>query len=171
MKFKWKTLEPQWQKIVQKNPLIKKIVAYYLKFFEEITITSIYRKKKNDTGVHEDWRAVDIRANNLPYNLIVDAVKQINKEFKRIDGKPTAIAHGEGANFHVHIQTPIEGESGIMKKYKPEKTAVKAGETFLSASVVSGLMLYLGASPELTSFLTPTVLAIYKAVVNYIKNK
>lgn len=56
---------------------------------------------------HEDWRAIDLRLNTLPNRNHVPVLLQVlNDNFKRIDGFPTAIAHGSGAGYHLHLQVP-----------------------------------------------------------------
>jgi len=164
-------VEADWIAIQDKNPLIVKIVEKYASYWEETVITSIHRKKTTDSGVHEDWRGIDIRANDKPHNCVIETVSEMNSYFQRKDGKLVAIAHGDGANFHVHIQTPIDGEDGMKKKYEPKKTAIKAGEITVSASAIGGLLLLFGVDPQIITFLTPIALGIYKAIVNYIKNR
>jgi len=91
---------------------MKKLWAY------QAVVTSIQRDKveqdsliHNGVGVsnspHLDWRAADIRLHDFPQKQHVGVlVDLLNLAFPRNDGLKVALAHGEGSNFHLHLQVP-----------------------------------------------------------------
>jgi hypothetical protein len=79
----------------------------------EFVITSVIRKadKISKSSTHQTGRAFDCRANHLDDNFIKDTVTFFNHKCKNIaafsksKNEPTLIiAHGEGSNFHFHVQ-------------------------------------------------------------------
>ena len=68
-------------------------------------ITSLYRR--NDTGVHGTIpvRGCDLRARK--HGNAISIVEWVNKYWEYDSNRPilqVAVAHGEGDNFHVHLQ-------------------------------------------------------------------
>lgn len=79
----------------------------------EFVITSVIRKPLDGSAssTHQTGRAFDLRAKHLDINFIKDTVNHFNQKYANIAalsasrGQPTLIIpHGEGDNFHFHVQ-------------------------------------------------------------------
>ena len=95
------------------NPTLYPVIGFLMMFcFEhnlECLITSAYRA--NDPGPHGDFRAVDFRANTWPEHHVEKFRREATEKYghlgaySRSDGKQRlVIFHGEGLNYHGHIQ-------------------------------------------------------------------
>jgi hypothetical protein len=77
-------------------------------FGKDITITSVWRTKTTDSGVHEAWRAVDVRSIYFTDSEINEILLFLNNFFygKSVSGEDlqTAICHDVGQGQHLHIQ-------------------------------------------------------------------
>lgn len=114
MNFKYPVIEKEYLNAPQ--PL-KALICDISRFSEEtfgitITITRILGKIKGDSGVHAQYRAVDIRDEHQ--GVFTYTKKQsklmadwINEKYKRLDGYPTCYHHSfKGAPAHYHCQLP-----------------------------------------------------------------
>ena len=80
----------------------------------EFTVTSVIRPKDkiSRSSTHQTGRAFDVRMRHIEdRNFISDTVAHFNKKysniaaFSRSKNAPTLIIpHGEGDNFHLHVQ-------------------------------------------------------------------
>lgn len=88
-------------------------------FGKPLVITSIYRQ--GDKGVHGSWRGVDCRvfhedrpvapgAWGLDKEEAEELAERLNRTFQYIksngDESEVAILHGDGMNYHLHLQAP-----------------------------------------------------------------
>jgi hypothetical protein len=95
------------------DPRVRTIVlalAGFVKyrFGKDITITSVWRPKTTDSGVHQSWRAVDIRSIYFTDGEIKEILAFLNQFFygKSMSGQDlqTAICHDVGQGAHIHVQ-------------------------------------------------------------------
>ena len=74
--------------------------------------TALYKKglTKLKISPHMVGRAIDIRLKDMPEKErhVPILLEKINSKWPRSDGHRTAMAHGEGANRHLHIQVPAQ---------------------------------------------------------------
>ena len=118
--MKYKTDDIHQQFLI--TPIILKVITLdfehkSLTFGIEPVITSIFRKKTDDSGVHELWRAIDLRdeydngvrrVNLYTPSQRASLVDYINLTYPRTDGFKTCIWHGfQGGPHHFHIQVPL----------------------------------------------------------------
>ncbi len=88
----------------------------WLNYRRGIIITSIWRKKTTDSGVHEAWRGVDIRTSDWPGDAAEKAVEWLNSTFSYDPSRPTlqtALHHegtGDYSGIHLHLQ--VSGKEG-----------------------------------------------------------
>jgi len=70
-------------------------------------ITSTWRPKTTDSGVHEAGRAIDaVPLKALPFDICIKIRDEINQRVKYGDGsKPTCLYHDAGSGYHWHLQT------------------------------------------------------------------
>lgn len=117
--FKTPKQEKEFEQVDPRIQAIVLFAALYMKrlWNHQAVVTSIKRDEGEQAGLlakggvvnspHLDWRAADIRLNDFPQKehvgVLVDA---INLAFPRSDGFKVALAHGEGVNFHLHLQVP-----------------------------------------------------------------
>ena len=77
-------------------------------FGKDITITSVWRPHTTDSGVHEAWRAVDVRSIYFTDDEIKAILAFLNSFFygKSSAGQDlqTAICHDVGQGIHIHAQ-------------------------------------------------------------------
>ena len=78
-----------------------------LLFNENLLVTSIYRKKTNDSGIHEAYRAIDFKMLTKPeytYRLIeiLNAIYTYDPKRPNLKVAHENPFHGTGA--HIHIQ-------------------------------------------------------------------
>lgn len=118
MRLKNKDLITQFDEIPTLLQLVVEEADRYSqeKYGQELLLTSIWRKKTTDSGVHQAWRAVDARdefkdtltspsQRQFTDSQVRDIVSHINGKFPRIDGKKTCIHHAvEGGMLHFHFQ-------------------------------------------------------------------
>ncbi len=117
-------LDPLLEEFLHANTRIQTITCFVATLFAEhkhpMVVTCVRRTAAQQASLkaegkttatvspHEDGRAVDIRLNDFPdKSKIKEMVETINRRYPRTDGRPTALAHGEGGNFHLHLQVPI----------------------------------------------------------------
>ncbi|MGE0630920.1 MAG: hypothetical protein AB7O96_00815 [Pseudobdellovibrionaceae bacterium] len=121
LKFKFEYLENEFLQVDPRLQAIALFTAFSMRilFGYQAVATCVKRshasqaslkaegKTNVETSPHEDWRAIDFRLKDFPdkahVNVLVDL---INNTFPRNDGFKVAIAHGEGDNFHLHLQVP-----------------------------------------------------------------
>lgn len=80
----------------------------------QAVVTCLHRDEEENNAAggkansaHLHWRAADIRLKDFKDKKNIDILlSRINSQFKRMDGLPTAIAHGVGDNYHLHLQVP-----------------------------------------------------------------
>jgi hypothetical protein len=95
------------------------------KFQKFLIITDIFRTEEErkeiykdnqamaeKVGVHEVWRAADIRTHNFTSFEVTDLVGWLNEHFEYTGGKPTALAH-DVAGYHLHLQVDGDGLTQI----------------------------------------------------------
>lgn len=70
---------------------------------------------REKVGVHEVWRAADVRTHEFTSAEIQDLVGWLNDCFEYSNGKPTALAH-DVSGYHIHIQVDGDGVTRIMPK-------------------------------------------------------
>ena len=86
------------------KPMLDVLTDLEIAFGPQV-ITSLYRI--NDTGVHGQLplRGVDIRCRNIESGCLI--ADWLNDRWSYDNRRPwfyVAVAHGEGANFHIHLQ-------------------------------------------------------------------
>lgn len=127
--FKEKRQADEWLDSRLDNRL--RIIIYALagfafdRFMKNIVITDIMRTEeerhaiyKNDPvmsekiGVHEVWRAIDIRTVGFTPDEIGELVAFMNKNFDYTGRLATAISHSV-VGFHIHIQVDGDGVTEI----------------------------------------------------------
>lgn len=124
MKFKAESatrLKKEWDS-PKLAPMVKQIVEdaakYALtKFNWEFTITSIFRTKAEDaalhaSGIHSEWRAVDVRTKDQNQDTVNAVANYINKKYSYDPSRPGMKVcfkepHGNGvhAHYQVHPKT------------------------------------------------------------------
>lgn len=88
---------------------------------KDITVTSIFRTPEQQADLikhglpavrnsaHLDGRAADIRMHSNDERKYAPLIEKIiNGNFPRGDGFNVALTHGDGDNFHLHLQVPRE---------------------------------------------------------------
>ena len=65
-------------------------------------------RKPGDSGVHNTHplRALDVGTVGISRETAREIEAEINEQFPRTDGKPTALYHDSGGGAHIHIQCP-----------------------------------------------------------------
>jgi hypothetical protein len=121
VQFKTLRQETEFSSVDDRVKAVVLLVAFLMAkiWNHQATVTSIQRtpeeqaaeKAKGHTNIsdspHNHWRAADIRLHDFPQKDHVPVlVDTINQAFPRSDGFKTALAHGEGDNFHLHLQVP-----------------------------------------------------------------
>lgn len=83
-------------------------------FGKSIVITRILGSIPNDSGVHSQYRAVDLRNVYKGVPLYTESQATLfkdwlNEKYKRLDGYKTCLYHGfNGGPKHLHIQIPAK---------------------------------------------------------------
>jgi hypothetical protein len=89
-------------------------------FLKDITITSIWRPKTTDSGVHEANRGVDIRTMYFTESEIAQILEFLSQVEYGLSssGQPlkTAIYHDVGQGKHLHLQCSNSNLTPILKK-------------------------------------------------------
>ena len=102
----------EFQNLYHFNPMLYKFVNEFVEvshrqFGVDPVITSLFRKKTNDSGVHAVWRACDFRSRNYSSIVQQGMLYYFNNnyqyDFER-PGKTMLILHGKGMNEHFHMQ-------------------------------------------------------------------
>lgn len=110
--FKRGFLEKEWEELVKRNFQLVQIIEEVAKFIDgefgkKLIITSIYRKKIKDSGIHGLWRAVDIRSFIFTKEEIIKILRFVNSKYvydpRRLKLK-VAIFHNVGLGPHFHFQ-------------------------------------------------------------------
>lgn len=97
-------------------PIIKFAAKAFWKRGYPFRITAA--RKKGGSGVHDTHplRAVDVGTVDIPRDVCRQIEAEINNEFPRTDGFPTALWHDVGDGAHLHLQKqwehPISEMSG-----------------------------------------------------------
>lgn len=110
--FKEEPLFRQYLNLHVINPLLYRFVNEFINVSHTIhnidpVITSLYRPRSNDSGVHELWRACDFRSKHYSVVSCVDILNYFNLRYKYDFERPgisLIILHGEGENEHFHLQ-------------------------------------------------------------------
>ena len=120
IKFKSKRQEREFNKV---DPRIKALTFYISLYFHENlvklpVVTSVLRTQREQSSFyrrglskikrspHMYGRAIDIRLRDIPKNDAIKLVNHVNMYWQRRDKYETALAHGKGAGYHLHIQVP-----------------------------------------------------------------
>lgn len=123
MRFK----EPRIEDEFNGAPLLLKIMLidadhFCQTFFKkEITVTRVLGKIEGDSGVHADYRAVDVRdeyQGNREFTEfeVKRLIKHINQIYARNDGFSSVIHHSfKGGPYHFHFQIAV-----LTKSYMPD---------------------------------------------------
>lgn len=90
-------------------------------------VTRITDPVKDDSGVHEQGRAMDLRNEYIigqskrwlyPQETVEEIVNAINTKYPRDDGHYTCIHHAfEGGPYHWHIQIPYSWLRPVEREY------------------------------------------------------
>jgi hypothetical protein len=119
MKFKDNSdrLKKEWES-PKLAPMVKKIVEdaaefARTKFNWEFTITSIFRSKAEDaalhaSGIHVEWRAVDVRSRGIDQEAVNKVAEFINKKYAYDPNRPGMKVcfkepHGNGVHAHYQV--------------------------------------------------------------------
>ena len=121
MKFASARVEREWQNAkldARLKSIVTDVAAYARKRWNwEFTITSIYRTPEEDTalqasGIHCEWRAVDVRTRGRSAGEIEDVARYTNANWMYDPKRPRLKVcfkepHGTGphAHFQVHQRT------------------------------------------------------------------
>ena len=115
MQFKDMVVEKEYEGA----PLLLRIMAEEFEKFssfnfgKEPVVTRVLEAIPGDAGVHEDYRALDIRQEHDGVFMYTpdeqDAIlTYFNKRYKRNDGKLSIICHSfNGSPFHFHLQIAV----------------------------------------------------------------
>ncbi len=118
MKFKTKEIEKSFENV---SSIIKRIALemndWSLQYdLESIVITEAFTTIEHDKAVgrksstHREGRAIDIRCNNWKPDKLADFLILFDAKYRRYgalvsgDQRKFVVAHGEGANLHIHVQ-------------------------------------------------------------------
>lgn len=110
--FKTDTEYEQWLQLpVHNKPMYKLAFEYctihYKMFAKAAVITSIYRPKTDDSGVHALWRAVDFRTHHLDLGEKKWLERYFKQHYVYDDDRPditVLLIHGKDLNEHAHLQ-------------------------------------------------------------------
>lgn len=87
---------------------------------KELTITSMIRpKSEDDSGIHADGRAIDLRA-DMAQDIIADLVSYINNKYPYDQMRPgmrTCVYHegaGYGGDKALHFHFQVKGNRGLV---------------------------------------------------------
>lgn len=113
--FKTDKIKKQWDS-EKLNPRLKKYILIlglytYTEYNKQIILTSIYRTKKEEyllksSGIHNCWRAIDIRTSNLT-ELEIKRIVKICNEFLHYDSgeyRDIAVYGDSRHRDHIHCQ-------------------------------------------------------------------
>jgi hypothetical protein len=118
MKFKDNSerLQKEWDN-PKLSPMVRKIVEdaaefARTKFNWEFTITSIFRTKAEDaalhaSGIHVEWRAVDVRSIGIDQDAVNKVAEFINKKYAydpKRPGMKVCFKEPHGNGVHAHYQ-------------------------------------------------------------------
>lgn len=116
LQFKTQKQEEEFYQADARAQALALLAAFTMKklWNYQAVVTSIKRTVEENkvaggkpASPHLDWRAIDIRLHDFPAKDHVGVlVDLLNLSFPRNDGLVTALAHGEGSNFHLHLQVP-----------------------------------------------------------------
>jgi hypothetical protein len=107
--------EPHIKEQFDKAPVLLRLIAQDLEqiasfFGIQAVVTRITDPVQGESGVHLDYRALDIRDEHngnftYPEVLRIAIINHLNKKYPRNDGKLTCIWHSfGGAPHHFHLQ-------------------------------------------------------------------
>lgn len=115
-------LRRQWESGNLRSSIVVIILfaahKHFLMTGKPAVITSLFRIKTTDTGVHEDWRAGDLRSRDLTNEQAQEWETSINvafPEYSEYSSSPTAqtaLIHavrgedGKSKGIHLHVQSP-----------------------------------------------------------------
>ncbi len=118
MKFKDNSerLQKEWDN-PKLSPMVRKIVEDAAEFARaqfnwEFTITSIFRTKAEDaalhaSGIHVEWRAVDVRSKGIDQDAVNKVADHINKKYAydpKRPGMKVCFKEPHGNGVHAHYQ-------------------------------------------------------------------
>lgn len=127
MRYTSARVKAEWQN-PELNPLLKRIVSdvagYALERWNwHFTATSIYRSPAEDakleaSGVHAEWRAIDVRTRGRSAETIADVSRYANEKWLYDETRPhlkvcVTELHGTGphAHFQVHPRTKLRKQA------------------------------------------------------------
>lgn len=104
------------------SPRVKEIVTEAAEYAQEhwnwnFTVTSIHRTPAEDaalnaSGIHVDWRAVDVRTRGMSQEAVSDVTRYVNSRWAYDPNRPNlkvcfSEPHGTGphGHFQVHART------------------------------------------------------------------
>jgi hypothetical protein len=110
--FKTKLEFEQWHQLPTHNVAMYDLAyefaqIHWCNFNKPAVVTSIFRNKKDDSGVHALWRAVDFRTHHLDEGEKTWLTDYFNQHFVFDDDRPqfkVMIIHGKDLNEHAHLQ-------------------------------------------------------------------
>lgn len=120
MKFKDPSVELEWnsEKLHKKCRLIVQAAEAWLWFHYkiELLLTDVFRAHSTDSGIHEQWRAVDARTRDLPAGAAIRCSEFVNRNFPYDLSRPlipsvlyhSVLKKSDGtvdpAGYHLHFQ-------------------------------------------------------------------
>lgn len=108
MKFKEEIFKDQWWNTPPKLRMIACDMEWYvLKNFKiELEITSIFRPKTTDSGIHSCFRAIDFSSHGFSPEQIEEVYNYVNDKYPYGKGELKTLIHhdvGQGPHFHLQI--------------------------------------------------------------------
>lgn len=115
MKFKVPRLEDEYNKAPLLLRLITEDMDGYVQqhFNKEVVITRVLEPVSGESGVHQDYRALDVRNEYCGSRMFNDyeveiILKYLNEKYYRNDNHNTAIHHSfDGNPLHFHLQIAL----------------------------------------------------------------
>jgi len=112
MKFKVPRLEKEYNNAPLLLRLICNDIDSYTKerYNKELVVTRVLEPVTGESGVHQDYRAIDFRNEYCGKKMFKDfeseeIVSRFNDKYRRNDGYNTVIHHSfEGGPWHFHVQ-------------------------------------------------------------------
>lgn len=106
--YNWKKTASNVREMAQVDSRLWDILEYMDRMLhaddKHVTVTAVWYQ--GGSGVHEAFRAVDVRSHELNIQRIRQIEWLVNKRFPRSDGKPTCLYHDVGQGPHFHLQVP-----------------------------------------------------------------
>ncbi len=142
MKFLEPRIQAEWESSAL-DPTVRRIVleaaAYAAARWDwEFALTSIWRSPEEDralgaSGIHGEWRAVDVRTRDVPPEAIEDVARAINGRWIYDPERPhflvcVSAPHGSGPHLHfqAHARTaPQKSEPQMARMNADDRTCEK----------------------------------------------